>query len=34
MNESTLEITNGFALLKTHLQLLVRLLLTTDPRHL
>ena len=32
MNEKTLEITNGFAPLKKHLQSLVELLLKTDPR--
>lgn len=34
MNESTLEITPGFMLLKVHLQSLVTLLLSTDPRQL
>ena len=34
MNESTLEMTSGFAPLKQHLQSLVELLLATDPRHL
>jgi N-formylglutamate deformylase len=32
MNEHTLEMTSGFAPLKTHLQSLVELLLATDPR--
>ena len=32
MNETTLEMTSGFAPLKTHLQSLVELLLTTDTR--
>ena len=34
MNEDTLEVTAGFAPLKLHLQLLVKLLLKTDPREL
>ena len=34
MNESTLEITPGFAILKNHLQLLVTLLLAIDTRQL
>lgn len=33
MNEKTLEMTSGFAPLKQHLQLLVNLLLKTDPRN-
>ena len=34
MNEETLEVTPGFAPLKTHLQSLVEMLLSTDPRKL